>query len=75
MASSHMQINCWNTVLVLRVSVHETEMLLPDTNLPQISQSESANESVPSMTNEQSNVSESVGKPTAESPRLLIEPK
>ena len=62
-------------MLVLRVSVPETEMLLPDTSLPQIPQSESSNESVPSTTNGQSNVSESVDKPTAESPRLPIEPK
>ena len=56
-------------------SVPETEVLLPDTNFPQISQSESSNESVLSTTNEQSNVSESVEKPTAESPRLSIELK
>ena len=56
-------------------SVPETEMLLPDTSLPHISQSESSNESVPNMTKEQSNVSDSVEKLTAKSPRLPIELK
>ena len=56
-------------------SVPETEMLLPDTSLPQIPKSESSNESVPSTTNGQLNVSESVEKPTAKSLRLPIKPK
>ena len=50
-------------------------MLLPDEFTTDISQSEPSNESVPSTTNEQLNVSESVEKPTAESPRLPIKPK
>ena len=50
-------------------SVPETEMLLADTSLPQISQSEP---SILITTNEQSDVLESVEKPTAESPTLLI---
>ena len=53
-------------------SVPETVMLLPDTGLPKISQSEP---SIPITTNEQSNVLESVEKPTAESLTLLIKLK
>ena len=53
-------------------SVPETEILLPDASLPQISQSEP---SIPITTNEQSNVLESVEKPTAESSTSPIEPK
>ena len=60
---------------VLRVSVPEMEMSLPDVSLPQTSQSESSNDSVSISTNEQSNMSESVEKPTAKSPRLPIELK
>ena len=49
------------------------EMLLPDVSFPLISQSEpSANEFLLIPTNEQSNVSGSVGKPTAEPLRLQI---
>ena len=51
--------------------VPEIEMLLPDVSFPLISQSEpSANEFVLILTNEQSNVSESVGKLTAKPSRL-----
>ena len=46
--------------------------MLPDTSLPQISQSEP---SIPISTNEQSNVSESVENLTAKSLTLPIEPK
>ena len=66
------QLNCWNSVSSQSESVPETEMLLPDTGLPQISQSEP---SIPITTNEQSNVLESVEKPTAESTTLLIKQK
>ena len=46
--------------------------MLPDTSLPQISQSE---HSIPISTNEQSNVSESVENLTAKSSTLPIVPK
>ena len=47
-------------------SATEIEMVLPDTSLPQISQSE------PFTTNEQSNASESLEKPTAKSSTIPI---
>ena len=57
------------------VQVSEMEMSLPDVSLPQTSQSESSNDSVSISTNERSNMSESVEKPTAKSPRLPVELK
>ena len=73
------QLWCCHTAQLLKHSVSsqsesvpETEMLLPDTSLPQISQSEP---SILITTNEQSDVLESVEKPTAESPTLLIKLK
>ena len=70
------QLWCCHTAQLLKHSVSsqsesvpETEMLLSDTGLPQISQSEP---SIPITTNEQSNVLESVENLTAESPILPI---
>ena len=70
------QLWCCHTAQLLKHSVSsqsesvpETEMLLPDTGLPQILQSEP---SILITTNEQSNVLESVENLTAESPILPI---